>query len=628
MELIKPLALILSFAGFCLTFGAHKEIGRFRAPLITCCAIALGLFFCGLFGVLKNGTLVICAIGIALFAGQLWVYIRDRRIPMPTLSGLVCCVPFIALFVSISPSFKFTLWDEFSFWASSTKIIYTTNALFEKDSPIFFKNYPPLQQLFHYYFLRFLGWSEKIVLYAQIFWILTGLLCVAGSLVQRSRFASLTFLLSCSFLFYFGYSYASIYSDALLGVTFAACLTIALSIQRPLRYVQLATFVVSACALVLIKEIAIVFVAISVTVLIITLLIGSQQRDIRDQSPKNSFGTLRDASLALLTTIIVVVGTLKSWSLYITSIDAARKIALPSFSDLLAPAWQSRINQTLNEFTQRIFKSGYLQINEWFGQLRPSILLTFILLAVIGFSYAIFADRTRRKLNLLNMFVISAGALGYAAVLFVTYLIIFTEYEGVRLASFERYLSTYLLAWLLVVFGLWMSKISACQRTSPALLLVSAITASCLVLAPKQFYKEAYGIRSDGPDQDLRVKIENFAAGAKRQMNPNDKIYFIAQNSNGLERVMFYYAMLPYRSSMEWCWSVGKKYSPSDVWTCDTQLSELIKNFSHLALYRGDNQFWSHSGTLFVPGSTDINSGIFKIQRSPDRTIEKIEHVQ
>jgi hypothetical protein len=628
MELIKPLALILSFAGFCLTFGAHKEIGRFRAPFITCCAIALSLFFCGLLGVLKNGTLVICAMGIALFAVQLWRYLRDRRIPMPTLSGLICCVPFIALFVAISPNFKFTLWDEFSFWASSTKIIYTTNALFEKDSPIFFKNYPPLQQLFHYYFLRFLGWSEKIVLYAQIFWILTGLLCVAGSLVQRSLFASLTFILGCSFLFYFGYSYASIYSDALLGVTFAACLSIALSIQRPLRYVQLATFIISACALVLIKEIAVVFVAISVTVLIITLLMGSRQTDIRDQSPKNSFGTLSDASFALLTTIIVIVGALKSWSWYVTSIDAARKIALPSLTDLLALAWQSRINQTLNEFTQRIFKSSYLQINEWFGQLRPSILLTFTLLVFISFSYAIFADRTRRKLNLSNMFVISAGALGYVAVLFITYLIIFTEYEGVRLASFERYLSTYLLAWLLVVFGLWMGKISSCQRTAPASLLAAAITASILVLAPKQFYNEVYAIRSDGPDQDLRVKIEHFAAGAKRQMTPNDKIYFIAQNSNGLERVMFYYAMLPYTSSMEWCWSLGKKYSPSDVWTCDTQLEDQLKGYSLLALYRGDEQFWSHSGALFAPGSTDINSGIFKIQRSPDQTIEKIERVQ
>jgi hypothetical protein len=628
MELIKPLALILSFVGFCLTFGAHKEIGRFRAPFITCCAIALSLFFCGLLGVLKNGTLMICATGIALFAVQLWGRIRDRQVPVPTLSSLICCVPFIALFVSISPNFKFTLWDEFSFWASSTKIIYTTNALFEKDSPIFFKNYPPLQQLFHYYFLRFLGWSEKIVLYAQIFWILTGLLCVAGSLVSRSRFASLTFILSCSFLFYFGYSYASIYSDALLGVTFAACLSIALSVQRPLRYVQLVTFIISACALVLIKEIAVVFVAISVTVLIITLLMGSQHADIRDQSPKNSFGTFRDVSLALLATIVVIVGALKSWSWYVTSIDAARKIALPSLTDLLAPAWQSRIHQTLNEFTQRIFKSGYLQINEWFGQLRPSIFLILILLAAISFCYAIFADRTKRKLNLFNVSVIFAGALGYTVVLFVTYLIIFTEYEGVRLASFERYLSTYLLAWLLVVFGLWMGRISSCQRTAPALLLAAAITASILILAPKQFYKEMYAIRSDGPDQDLRVKIEDFAAGAKRHMNPKDKIYFIAQNSNGLERVMFYYAMLPYTSSMEWCWSVGKKYSPSDVWTCDTQLSELIKNFSHLALYRGDNQFWSHSRTLFAPGSTDINSGIFKIQQSPARTIEKIERVQ
>ena len=110
-------------------------------------------------------------------------------------------------------------------------------------------------------------------------------------------------------------------------------------------------------------------------------------------------------------------------------------------------------------------------------------------------------------------------------------------------------------------------------------------------------------------------------------MQSSDKIYFVAQNTNGLERVMFYYAMLPYTSSMSWCWSIGEKYFEGDVWTCNTGLVDLLKGYDYLALYTGDAQFWKRAEPVFQAGSAGMTRGIFKIRRALDGSIERLEPV-
>ena len=110
-------------------------------------------------------------------------------------------------------------------------------------------------------------------------------------------------------------------------------------------------------------------------------------------------------------------------------------------------------------------------------------------------------------------------------------------------------------------------------------------------------------------------------------MQLNEKVYFIAQNTNGLERTMFYYGMLPYTSSMSWCWSIGARYFADDVWTCDTKLQELIQGYDYLALYKVDQQFWDRTNSLFTRTSRGGNSGIYKINRDArnDMSLERVD---
>jgi len=75
---------------------------------------------------------------------------------------LIFIAAYGVLFFAIAPEFKFLGWDEFSFWASSQKLIFGTGELYNEHSPIFLKSYPPGQQLFQYYLTKMTFWSEKM----------------------------------------------------------------------------------------------------------------------------------------------------------------------------------------------------------------------------------------------------------------------------------------------------------------------------------------------------------------------------------------------------------------------------------------------------------------------------------
>jgi hypothetical protein len=151
------------------------------------------------------------------------------------------------------------------------------------------------------------------------------------------------------------------------------------------------------------------------------------------------------------------------------------------------------------------------------------------------------------------------------------------------------------------------------------LLLVSSCLVVFTLITQGQLMKDLRGIKSVGTDYQLRQEIEGFADQIKKYVQPEQKIYFIAQNSNGLERVMFYYAMLPNTVSMSWCWSLGPKYFEGDVWTCNQAVKGLVDGYDYLALYRGDDQFWDLNKSFFSPASVGGTRGLYKIEQQNDQ---------
>ena len=107
----------------------------------------------------------------------------------------------------------------------------------------------------------------------------------------------------------------------------------------------------------------------------------------------------------------------------------------------------------------------------------------------------------------------------------------------------------------------------------------------------------------------------------KNHTKPDDKIYFINQNSDGFEKHVFAYSILP-NKTIDWCWSFGNKYNSNDVWTCDQNLIDLVKDFDFLVIYYTDKKFHANYKSYFFKLNEEQTDAIFKIENSKTNEIK------
>lgn len=609
----------MSFTGYITYISKRTSLNVIQAPFFFCCFVSVFLYFFAITDALPSGAYTAVALGFILFIFCLYKkWLSINTFNKNSIEYFLFVVPFCVLYFAIARDFKFLGWDEFSFWASSQKLIYKTGALYKEHSPIFFKSYPPAQQLFQYYLTKMTFWSEKNVLFAQIFWVLSGLMCIAGTLIKRPLHAAISFLTSCAFIYFFNFSFSSVYSDLLLGITFAVC--VALAYKNNVERTSTLALFLSMATLMLIKEIGI-FLAL------VALSISFINRCLEKNTTSDSFyKKLLSASVSTLGLAGGLFVVMKSWSWYLGTINAIRPVKLPLLADFSVSPLRDRTVQTVTEFVTRTLKPGYLTVADASFVSSPSIIafaLGMIFISTVLLLITNFNDRLK---ILSTTSLLALGALAYTAVLLFSYLVLFTEYESVRLASFERYLSTYTIAWFLILYTLLYAELFLLNNKTVKI-LQAIIIGLVVYFVPKLFFHDIRKIESVGPVNDLRVSIDNFASLVKKHITFNEKVYFIAQKSNGLERAIFNYSMLPYSSSTEWCWSLGEKYFDGDVWTCNMPLESVLKGYTYLALYSADAQFWKINSSFFDQSVIGTNSGVFKINRNPDSTIKSFTKI-
>jgi hypothetical protein len=614
MTYIKILVLLLSFVGYVTYISKRAELSLIQAPFLFCCFISIFLYAFAIAGALVLGTYLALALGLCLFVLSICKkWLSRHTFQNFDFSYLIFIAPYCVLFFAIAPEFKFLGWDEFSFWASSQKLIFGTGELYKEHSPIFLKSYPPGQQLLQYYLTKLTFWSEKNVLFAQIFWVLSGLMCVAGTLIKRPIHAAITFLTSCAFLYYFNFSFSTLYSDPLLGVCFAVCVAFAFTYKS--GFISSFALFLSLATLVLIKEIGIFLALVALAIAFISRCLDTESTDTA--LPKKIFY----AAISTLTLTAGLFAVSKTWTWYLGTINSIRPISVPGLADFSVSPLRERTAQTMAEFWARLLKPGYIPVADTPLAVSPSVLTFFLGMIILSVLLVVISRKYYRLKAGFTTVILAGGAFAYVAVLIFSFLVLFTEYEGVRLASFERYLSTYTFAWFLVLYTLLSAEIFR-RKLKYALPLQLVCISLIIYFVPKLYFQEVRNIQSVGPVNDLRVSVDQFALMVKKHIAKDEKVYFIAQNTNGLERAVFTYAMLPFTSSMEWCWSLGQKYFEGDVWTCNTSLESVLKGYTYLALYSADEQFWKNNGAFFDPSVIGAKSGVFKINRQANGAIQ------
>ncbi|ELY7490309.1 hypothetical protein SOJ85_003025 [Cronobacter turicensis] len=596
------LALLSSF-GY-LSFMHLSMKRRAAETLFYFISVAvLFLYIFSLPGQLKSGAIIFCAGGISLLAYQI-----SKGINLPKTNNIswmvLYSIPFVAFIFAIKTGFVFTGWDEFSFWVSSIKLIYSENSIYTVSTPLTaFKNYPPGQQLWQFYSLFFFGWSERLLLASHSFFILSATLFATSRLSSESKPSTfIIFVLSISLIYIFGYDLKHVYVDQLLGVYFAA--TFALAVTARTR-IDIFFLCVSLANLVIIKQIGLIFALFSAAAFV-TLAIISRS-EIRKKT----------LVISSFLSFLVIPITYKSWSWYVKSINFPSNTSLPSLNQFSQSPLKEKAQGTIHEFLHRFFDTSFLNLNGWV--FKVTMFEAFIGMLAAGIVLCLLSKGTWRVKGLLIQAGMSIFGLAYLSFLIVCYISFFTPYESLKLASFERYSATFFLAWGIIILCQASYALEAKCKKSKYLASFFAL-AFFGAVAPSSLSKDFLGIYPNETKTPLIDKIAKATALIKTHIKDGERAYLIDQNSNGYSAVVFNYYMLPYRP-FSWCWSLGNSYNKSDQWTCDKTLSDVLKGVSYLYLYRTDDQFWSRNGIFFKSKHPGNGNGVYQVSWDKDKRL-------
>lgn len=586
--------------GCALIINKRFQFKLYSIYFILVSAAVVLLYISGLYDYLNQCALILTVVGVFCAIYAYLIVCRNSNTTL-TSNHLAVAAPFLFYLFAIPKEYFFTSQDTFEWWGASVRWMVDNDSLVDIRFPEGKRNYPPGQQLFQYLVIKLSGWSEINALRAQNIFTLSAVLYTVSELSKNQRFVGLIFILTSATLYFFQFGYTTIMNDALLGACFAAAITSSIVFRANTgSYIKI---FLTYAALILLKDLGIILVMVATPICILKYYFL--------QNDMVSYRRLiRTGLFAVVVTGFVFLVRF-SWIQYVASIESTQVLRHLSLVDLFSDYPIKNLAEIWDEFANRIWSRPFFDMKI----LKVNLVLTTAIFSIVSFFMIGVSGRENRTRNLLVGFVFIAGLLAFILAHLYLYLIWFGDYEGPRLASFERYMSIYYLAWLILLVPYVSSwAIGKFSVGSPKLFRAGSIVLVTMSILGSGVL-HAKHVHIDPSLVQKRSLLERAANISKTYMRANEKVYFIYQNSVGYEESMFGYLMFPMRAG-NWCWSLGKRYYPEDVWTCEENLDSLVLDFDYLFIFKADNQFWKNNGRLFNREEIGQTSGLYRINRS------------
>ncbi|HAO61598.1 MAG TPA: hypothetical protein DCQ90_06695 [Erysipelotrichaceae bacterium] len=499
----------------------------------------------------------------------------------------------------------FTLWDEFSHWGLVAKNTFYLDgfAIGERANTVF-QDYPPAMVLLQYFFTSLdQTFFEAHVLQANAVFSITLLISMFSGL--RMKWARPFFILVSMILVIWFYPshFKQLYVDGMLAILFAYMM-VRIVDPRPwdlFRWIEIA----SVGAVLTLTKASGFFLAL--LALCIVLLMFS-----------------KDKKIPFFVSLSVILSAKFSWSSIVSGLGKHFDVSAIRLSDILdffllkAPSY--RYDTLRNFLSSLIFEPMVFFTKKLgFAGIGVSYLL-FILILIFLIQRYIRSKNLIRISRFLCFFFIL-----YAFSLLFMYMFTFSEYESVRLASFDRYLSTFVLAFALL-FLYWAAALTAPFLDSlftklasnkyilfplVAVFLVASILLSNRILGFMNGWRSTISQRAPYAGIDFYQSV--FEEG--------DTVYVIAQHTNGYPYWVVRYNLTPVKTQNGFgSWSLGEAYDASDAWhreiTPEAWAKELAEEFTYVYLQEVDERFMDEFGSLFESKEKITRSTLYEVKVS------------
>lgn len=441
MSFIVPY-LWLVFATATLTILTRK---RFETVFpLTFILGTFSFYFCGFFEQISAGLIFCSVLG---FGALPLVYIHRKRYKeifdnFFTL-GFVVFTLFYAYFVFYHRYTAFSTWDEFQHWGPMIKETMRLDAFYSVPASTLqtHKDYPPIISVLQAMWCHLSGGYGEAYCYRALSVFSVSLFLPAFSKLDIKKVKDwgwallhsmgIIFVNLVSFVLLETF-FSTIYIDFVLGLFSAYVLFLVVQSQGKLSVFNCINIGLSLTFLMMIKQMSIAFYAMSLFLLVGLIVFHKE---------KVSF---KQIVLSLVFMVIVPFAVSKSWELYNLPFDLGwqfkiSELSIGDFLNLvvnrLGEPWQV---EALDNYIEAIVSRPLITspFNMTYGGVN------FVITALIFGVFMILNNNLKESLLVSVTYVI--GIIGYAITMMMLYTYSFGSYEGPMLASFERYINTYL----------------------------------------------------------------------------------------------------------------------------------------------------------------------------------------
>ena len=594
---------------------------------ITCAAIVLVLFLCGILGILKQGIFLVLILSAILWGYSIFFLFKQKswREFGNSFGTPALCI-FIAAYIVLTYTnygMMAASWDEFSHWADIVKAMvsiddFGTNPLAQS----MFQSYPPGMALFQYFFQKVYLLLNKGELFSewrlyfsyQIFF-LSFLLPFLRKLTfknisVKSIFNMFIAAVLCCFgpMLIFEDIYIIILIDAFLGLIAGTGMAM-IFVREDKDWSYDAYILLNISMLILAKDAGMLFAIF----ILITYVLDNIFFRTAGKEKKIFCGVL--GVFALLLPKMLWSYNIKSNSASVAFSNKVDAVAL--FKVIFGIDKTSYRVEVVKNFFEglftRCFEISVLNIK------IPYIILYVVLIMACYGTYRKYkkwsTGYSRSRKLVLNLLIVEAVV--YVLGLCVTYMFKFTEYEAVRIASFERYMHIMLEGIVVFLILLIVHYILNNQNQK-----YFGVCVLCIVLAllPWGMIKDVAMRTTVTNTINTRARyipiieqVEKIAAETGKEL----RISVISQESAGYDRLILRYSLRP--NKIVGSESIGEAFYDGDIWTVEKNAEqwqeEIVNNADYVALYHLNDYFIENYAEVFENPEEIHENGLYQVNK-------------
>lgn len=614
--------LILCLSGSVL--GATMLKRRFEEVLpITCTSIILLIFICGILGHLDFGVILVCVIGFGVILYSIIHIIRNKSFNIffcnMITPGFFLFLFLVFLFTYIDYGRLASSWDEFSHWTDIVKVMTTINDFgTNSSSHSLCQSYPPAMSIFQYFIEKvnfyigkenyFCEW--KIYLAYQI--LMTAFLFPIFNKLSFGRPIMFIGVLCAVFLApltFYSNIYTSTYIDGALGVLTGTGFALVLCSDK--KDIVYSMQVFSICImLVLMKDAGLLFSL----VLALTYALDLSSSLELNNSGRFLIKVGSQLKIFSIAVAFVIIPNLL-WKYEIYSSGATKvfsdRLDMIQLVKLLLSGEETYHKTVISSYWEAFFTQGVSLGN-------TNIILTYFQLIVLLLFIMFMLVRRYPTESIVKRKQHIRIAISFTMLLFIyiiglcfTYVLNFTEYEALNLASFDRYINIAFSAlWFFIVLLLLKMVINQEKSEEPLLVVLLGIT---ILMVPMQNLYSLCTRTSIQQALDIREQYNTVCNKVAQCCDGNDNIYIISQEDSGFDYWVIRYSIRPNISNDNFTWSIGKAFYDGDIFSqelsADQWMDELVAHYDYVLLYKLNDYFYQNFSSLFDnPEDIDVNA--------------------